>query len=59
MCLIEAEQCKSILFTLVVSCKAANFKILVPIEPNLNIGMHILHTGGRFDSHIMLPVLEP
>jgi len=30
----------------------------LPVNRNQNIGTHILHTGGKFDSSIVLPVLS-
>ena len=28
-------------------------------EETVNVGRHVVHTGGRFDSHLLVPVLPP
>jgi predicted acyl esterase len=29
----------------------------LPLAPTRNRGEHIIHTGGRFDSHLLIPVI--
>jgi hypothetical protein len=30
----------------------------LPPDPTINTGRHILHTGGEYDSHVLLPIVE-
>ena len=30
----------------------------MPLAPTRNRGEHIIHTGGNFDSHLLVPVIE-
>ena len=30
-----------------------------PLATTLNKGVHVLHTGGRYDSYLLVPVIPP
>jgi predicted acyl esterase len=30
-----------------------------PVTTSLNKGVHVIHTGGRYDSYLLVPVIPP
>ena len=39
--------------------KYARWIVLAGHPKTINAGMHVIHTGGKYDSHLLIPVVAP